>query len=456
VPQTDGPLIGYSLRSINVTQQVTRKFTLSRTEAVTQRYHPSGALSRDGIGSEFNPDQQVTRVALGEGPFKVIGIRANAGFDFEAQHVRMATVHITYGRNPAGTGPLHAVNIALDKDNPSGRVQFFADETGTQEYDYFVEFTYDPDRVIGTTPGTAVRSRTFVRETTRIITVDLDRHSPLIPVKVEAGFLKFNEGIIQQVQVRVAPTSTGEGRTMILDQNRSGDVVQIVPVDPAMRQYYMRQEFKFKNHTTVLERHDVTDTQVVVNEPSDLIFRMVPQLNDPWNLVKEVLFDAHYVHADNNREMATLHLDSNSPKSEFAVVLRPGDARVWEARPRFVMKTGEPIEARMQQFVDITEPLIGLTQAGLRVALVELLDESIFTGDLLGIKMTFGQDVEDPSLPSVTMLLKAGRTSGAVVVPGVAAGSAVSVAMEVLRRGLPPQRSLASLRPAETTLYVNL
>ncbi|HEY2292732.1 MAG TPA: hypothetical protein VGM86_18680, partial [Thermoanaerobaculia bacterium] len=456
VPQTNGPLIGYSLSSIDVTQQVRRTFTLNRSEAVTQHYHPSGALGHDSIGAQFDAARQITRVALGEGPFKILVIQALAGFDFATNFIRTARVHIEYGTNPNGPGPLHAVDIVLTKDQTRGQTQFFADDSGSQAYSYFVEFTYDHERVVGAS-GQAIRSQTFTNQIGRSITVDLARHSPLIPVEVIAGRLNFLEGIIQQVQVRVAPTAAAEGRIIVLSPTNSRDILYVLPADPAHPVYFMRQTFFFKDESTTVERADMVDTQVVVNEPSDLIFRMIPQWVDPWNLTKEILVDASYTHLDGARERATLHLKPDTPRSEFAILLRPNDPHEWDAVPRFLMNAGEPIAASPQHYVT-NEPFVGLTQSGLRVVAVELLeDPSIFSSaGLLAIKVSLGHDVTDPAQPAAALLLKASRTSGSIVVPGVAAGAPVSVAVDLLRHGLPPTHTTMTLGPAETTLYVTL
>jgi hypothetical protein len=455
VPKTDGPLIGYSLRTIDVSQEVKRTFTLNRTEAVTQHYHPSGPLSRDGIGASFDPAQQITKVALGEGPFKILVIKALAGFDFAAHFIVSATVHIEYP-SAAGNPPVQqALDIELTKDKTAGQVQFFADDNGDQAFRYWVDFTYDPDRVVGGA-GQAVRSAVFEGVLERSITVDLDRHSPLIPVEVLAGQLNFEEGVIKQVQVRVAPTAGTEGHTVLLGPTSSRDMVYVMPAG-ASRTYYLRQTFFFKDDSTSIEKTDCVDTQVVVNEPADLIFRMVPQFVDPWGLVKEVLVDATYTHSDGTAETATLHVTPDRPRSEFAVLLRPGDPRTWSAVARFVMKVGDPLTGPTQTF-QAGEPFVGLTQAGFRVVAVELLeDPSIFgPSGLLGIKLTFCSDLNDPAQPRAEMLLKATRTGGAVVVPGLSAGASVQIAVDVIRHGVAPDHSVQILGPSETTLYLSL
>lgn len=455
VPQTDGPLIGYSLRMINVEQLVERTFTFNRTEAEVQHYHPSGILSRNGIGPDFDPSKQITRVQIGEGPFKLLIIKVQAGFDFSVRHILSAKVHIEYGVSRTGSGPMHALDVVLTKEKPNGQVQFFADDAGTQEYSYFVEFTYDPDRVVGVS-GEAIRSQMFTSVKTHSITVDLDLHSPLIPVEVMAGVINFREGIIKQVQVRVAATKTAEGRIIVLSADSARDLVYVMPADQSNRVYYMQQTFFFKDDATTIERQNVTDNQVIVNEPTDLVFRIKPKLIDPWNLIKEALVDATYQHSDGEREIVTLHCEKEGPASEFAVLLRPGDRREWNMAPRFVLKEGEPVTAQSKHVTE-SEPFVGLTQAGLRVAGVELLDASVFDdSQLQGIKTTFGGDLSDATLPVVTVLLRKARTNANLIVPGLFAGAPVSVAIEPIFKNQPAQRKVMTLGPSETTAFVTV
>jgi hypothetical protein len=121
------------------------------------------------------------------------------------------------------------------------------------------------------------------------------------------------------------------------------------------------------------------------------------------------------------------------------------------------MRAVDPIIASSRHFA-VSEPFISLAGSGFRVATAELLeDPSIFqNGDLLAIKVLFGQDVSDRTLPVATVVLRANRISGSVVVPGVAAGAAVSVATVLLRRGQPPVRTTSELAPSESTLFVTL
>jgi len=457
MPQTDGPLIGYSLRSIDATTQTKRTFKFDKAEATSYHYRPSGALAANRIGSAFDASKQITRVALGQGPFKIIDIKMQAGFDFDLYAIKTATVRIQYGKKPDGTF-MQALAIPLTKDKPSAQTQFFADDAGTQTYTYWIEFTYDPEHIIGTTPGHVLSSPVFENVDTRSITVDLKVHSPLIPVQVTPGVLSLTNGLIKQVQVRVAPTPTSEGRVVQLDaQHTAGERLFVVPANPANRVYHLQEKFFFQDGSTTVEKPGLSDPQVIVNEPADLVFKMIPQLVDPTGLVKEVLVDAVYRHNAGAEERSTLHLTSQHPNAEFAVLLAGSDPKEWDASFRFVMNAGDPLESPSQH-IKLTEPLVTLKKAGFKVVTVSLLDETLFTTtpDLMGVRVTLGANLADPAKPVATLMLRPNRPSGSVVVPGVLPDAVVSVAVEALRHSQPPQKTTSTLAPAEQELYVTV
>jgi hypothetical protein len=348
--------------------------------------------------------------------------------------------------------------IGLDATQTSGQVQFMANEAGSQTYEYWVEMVYDPDFVVGPMPpATGRRSATFT-ETGRHIAVNLEQHSTLLPVKIEAGNLRFTEATLRQVQVRLSPIATGaEAHTVKLDATTQSAMRYIVPAVPATPTYHMRQTFFFRDDQATFDFADQTATQVLVNEPADLVFRMKPRLVDPTGLVQEAVVDASYTHLSTAVEQAVLHLTPEAPSSEFAVLLAAGDPTVWSARPRFVLSGRDPVEAPSVLTFTSPEPFIGLKQAGLRVVHVELLeDPSVFTGDLRAIRVILGRDVNDATLPTVSVTLRQAATSGVVIVPGVTAAQAVSVAVETLRSGSAPARRVDTLAASDETYFVML
>lgn len=455
VPKTNGPLVGYSLREISESQQVKRTFAFNRTQAVTRNCNPNGALSHDLMGAAFDPAKQITRVALGQGPFKILVIQANAGFDFATHSIVTATVFITYGQNPNGE-PRESLTIRLDKDHTSGQVQFFADDEGTQSFNYQVEFVYDADKIVGSANRT-VKSPLFKDVTQRSITVDLARHSPVIPVEVVAGQLQFNDNTVKQVQARVAASPNDEGHTVLLSVANTREIVNVFPTNPAQPNYYVREEFFFQDTSTVVEKAGLIDKEVIVNEPSDQILRISPQISDPNGLVTEILFDAEYTHKDGVVEKATLHLKPGGPKSNFDIHLRAGDVKEWDGTARFVMQSGEPMMGPTQHYL-LDEPFVGLSQSRFRVATAMLLeDPSIFTNnDLLAIQVTFGLDLTNPSSPSSSVLLRSNRTQASMVLPGVSQTDPLQVSVQFMRHGQVPTTRTTSLAANQSTIYITL
>jgi len=90
------------------------------------------------------------------------------------------------------------------------------------------------------------------------------------------------------------------------------------------------------------------------------------------------------------------------------------------------------------------------------VVTVSLLNENLFTTtpDLLGVRVTLGANLNDPAQPVATLMLRPNKTRGSVIVPGVLPAAGVSVAVESLRQGQPPQKTTSTLAPAEQELFV--
>lgn len=458
-PSIDGPLVGYSLRMMDITQQTKRSFLLNRAEAVIQHYHPAGILSRDGIGPQFDPKQQMTLVALGEGPFKIVVLTASACFDFETYHILKAEVHIEY---PSDNGELQQLPpIPLNKDTLKGQIQFFANNPKVQEYRYYVEFSVDPQYVIGAA-GKTIRSATLRSGLDdRSISVTLYEHLPLIPVELVAGTISFSDTGLKQVQVRIAltPESNSEGRTLFLPSTEKRQILLVMPADSTHRTYFMRQTFFFKEDSIFTDHPEMTDAQVVVNDPEEHVLRISPRLVDPWGVVDEAVVDISYTHQDGDRktENATLSLLPATPRGMYPVILRPRDTRQWSAITRFIVKK-TPLPPWTQTF-QISEPFLGLSEAGFRVVAIELLEDPvIFAGSepqVLAIRLTLGKDPKDHQLPQATSILRKGQLSDTVVVPDVGLNESVNVLVEVISR---QKRTsfIQTVSPGENTFFVTL
>lgn len=458
VPTNASAGIGYSLRNIEASEQVKRTFDLTRTSTTRQRYTAGGAITGQNIGASFDPATHVTHVALGQGPFRLFQLQARAGFDFASAKVRSCKLHVDYPSAGGGAAAYTtSVEIALDATTPSGKAQFMANEAGDQTFDYWVEMVYDPDVVIGAASPTGFRTEVFSGQRERELMLSLDKHSPLLPVHVEAGLLSFSDTTLRQVQVQLSPAAGAEAHTIKLDATHASALRYIVPTNPADPTYHMRQTFFFRDDQATFDLPAQRTTQVVVNEPADLVFRMRPRLVDPSGLVEEVLLDASYTHTGGVIEQAVLHLTPAATSSDFTVLRGPADPSTWSGRPRFILRGREPVEAPSTLGYTSPEPLVGLTQAGLRVVYVELgEDPSVFTGDLRAIRIVLGANVDDATLPATSVLLRAGTTRAVAIVPGVAAGAAVSVATEVLRSGAAPTRTVTTLAGGSENVFVLL
>lgn len=454
VPSNASPGIGYSLRSIQASEQIKRTFDLTRTTTSRQTYRAAGTISGGNIGADFVPASHVSLVPLGQGPFKLIQIEAAANFDFAASKVMSCKVHLDY---PDRLSPTLSTDIKLDATHTSGKVQWMANEAGVQTFDYWVEMVYDADVVIGPALPDGYRSRVFIGQRDRHLMINLDQHSPLLPVHIEPGLLTFSDTTLRQVQVRLSPDPLTEAHVIKLDGSHGSAIRYIVPKNPLDPTYFMKQTFFFRDDSATFEYPDQRTTQVVVDEPQDLVYRMRPRLVDPTGLVEEAVLDASYTHASATVEETVLHLTPDAKTSEFTILRAPADGNTWTARPRFVLTGRDPVEAPTTLTFTSPEPFIGLKQAGLRVVHVEMLDDaSVFTGDLRAIRVIMGPDVNDAAQPTTSVTLRAGHTTGVAIVPGVGATGAVSVATEVLRSGQPPARTVSTLPGSDQTFFVVL
>ena len=112
-------------------------------------------------------------------------MEVRASFDFDEYDVREAVVHISYGyKGEKGdrSKRVHEHSLTLDKNNLSDKIKFFVDDHGTLTYDYQVEFIHNTGSIIGS-PETKVTSQLFEDEIRRDLSINMDTHSPLIPVR---------------------------------------------------------------------------------------------------------------------------------------------------------------------------------------------------------------------------------------------------------------------------------
>lgn len=409
--------VGYRLRRREISQQIKRKFTFNKAESKTIKYHPNGALSL--AGTAFDADKQLLMVTLGEGPFKEIELEVRASFDFDEYDVREAIVHISYGyKGDEGdkTKRLHEHSLTLNKTNLNDKIKFFVDQYGTLNYDYQVEFIHNTGSIIGS-PETKITSQLFENETRRDLSINMDTHSPLIPVEIQAGELQFSDDSIRSVQVFLAPSKGSNGRTTILNQGSTQMKRYLIqPPEENKYDYYLRQEFFFKDEKLVFEEENIKDSQVVVDRPFARIFNITPNLANSNNLVKQVLIDIKYTAADNEEKVTTLSLTPEESSKSFAVLVEEEDSRNWEGRSRFILNDGRLFEGNWVNY-DTEQPFINLDNSGFRTVKVEtLLGPTTFTGRIVALQITINST--DPEmLGTAVLFLNQSKVSDVAIIP---------------------------------------
>lgn len=409
--------VGYRLRRREISQQIKRKFTFNKAESKTIKYHPNGALSL--AGTAFDADKQLLMVTLGEGPFKEIELEVRASFDFDEYDVREAIVHISYGyKGDEGdkTKRLHEHSLTLNKTNLNDKIKFFVDQYGTLNYDYQVEFIHNTGSIIGS-PETKITSQLFENETRRDLSINMDTHSPLIPVEIQAGELQFSDDSIRSVQVFLAPSKGSNGRTTILNQGSTQMKRYLIqPPEENKYDYYLRQEFFFKDEKLVFEEENIKDSQVVVDRPFARIFNITPNLANSNNLVKQALIDIKYTAADNEEKVTTLSLTPEESSKSFAVLVEEEDSRNWEGRSRFILNDGRLFEGNWVNY-DTEQPFINLDNSGFRTVKVEtLLGPTTFTGRIVALQITINST--DPEmLGTAVLFLNQSKVSDVAIIP---------------------------------------
>ncbi len=423
--------VGYTLRRREISQQIKRKFTFNKSEAKVFKYHPNGILSV--AGTAFDADKQLQLVRLGEGPFKEIELEVRASFDFDEYAVRQAVIHISYGyKGDKGdkSKRVHEHSLTLDKNNLSDKIKFFVDDYGTLSYDYQVEFIHNTGSIIGS-PETKVTSQLFEDEVRRDLSINMDTHSPLIPVEIQTGELQFNDEGIRSVQVFLAPSKTANGRTTILNSTNAAMKRYLIhPPRENQYDYYLRQEFFFKDEKLIFEEENIKDSQVVVDRPIARIFNITPNLANSNNLVKQTLVDIKYITADSEEKGTTISLTPETPTKSFAVLVEEEDPRNWRGRSRFVLNDGRLLEGNWINY-DTEQPFINLDNSGFRtVKVVTLLGPATFSGKLAAIEVNLSST--DPANPGSTVLfLNQSKLEDVAIIPDMPVTVALSATVRI-------------------------
>lgn len=446
--------VGYTYRRREISQQVKRTFVFNKAEAKTIKYHPNGALTV--ANTAFDVSKQLLLVRLGEGPFKEIKLEVRASFSFEEYDIRETIVHISYGyRGDEGdkNNRLHEHSLSLNASNISDKIKFFVDEYGTLSYDYYVEFIHNTGSIIGS-PETKVTSQVFEDETKRDLSINMDTHSPLIPVEIQTGEIQFEDEGIRSVQIFLAPEKDANGRTTIFKEGNTALTRYLIhPPKENQYDFYVRQEFFFKDEKLVFEEENIKDSQVVVDRPLARIFSITPNLAVSQSLVKQALVDIRYTAADSEEKTTTLNLTPEQPSRSFAVLVEEEDSRNWMGRSRFVLNDGRLLEGDWINY-DTEQPLINLDNSGFRTVKVKtLLGSNTFSGSIVALEITLNSISEDHPGSTVLFLNETSLEHTAIIsdVPStIALNAAVRVfsndgSIEELSFMVPPNAPLLML-----------
>jgi len=388
--------IGYTMKHRSISQQIKRKFVFDRISAIKNTIHPGGALSIDG--TNFNHDEQVQLVRLGSGPFQQIDLEIRSALDFEQYRIQEAIVHVSYGyKETVGDkdNMKEHDSFLVNPTKPRTFVSIPVDDFGTLTYDYYVEFIHEPGSIIGT-HQTKIQSRKFEDVTERDIAVNIDDHSPLMPVEIQVGSLQFSDEGIQSAQIFLAPNEETNGRTAVLRSDSPPvNKFLIQPADADTLEYYKKETFFYEGEPIEVESSEQKDTQVIVNTPRSKLYTIAPNLVDPAQLVDQALIDVRYVNADDVERKATIRLDQENKRKEFVIRVEDDDPRSWFGKARYILTNGEILTTEEANF-DVAEQIFSLQSTGFRVFKVStLLRDATFTGNISAIEVeitTIGDD----------------------------------------------------------------
>jgi hypothetical protein len=429
---------GYSLKHRSISQQIKRTYIFNKAEAKLHAYHPSGALSLEG--TEFDADSQVQLVRLGDGPFKEINLEIRSGLNFSEFQIREVIVHISYGyreNNGDKTKRKHEMSIMINETNPRKFVSFFVDDFGTLDYDYFVEFIHEAGSIIGT-HETKIRSRLFEDVTVRDIAVNIDDHSPLIPVEIQPGHIVFSDDAVQSAQVFVAPKKDANGRTVIF---KEGELelkkFLIFPAAEDKYVYFKREKFFFKEDAVEEEYENLTDSQVIVNRPETRVLNISPILVNNNNLVAKAVVKVRYENAAGEELMRSLVLtsqDGNEPAKSFSIIVEEDDPRTWNATTQFLLANGDLLDGLEQEY-RIEEPFISLESCGLKVLKVStMLGAETFIANIAAVQVQIFENDAAGENPLETIILRSTKIDDTVVLKGVRVDDPLSAVVNVFKK----------------------
>src|SRR5829696_509141 len=175
------PQAAYTLRNISQQEQRTVTYNLTQVTAQKQTVAPQSFIqflsSREELGA------RVHEVDLGAF-FQRIDVNVNAtDIDFARDGIEQVGVQLRYGKRPDGTAPKDTAQVVLRTPDDKLDVTFFADDAGTQTYEYKLTVDYTSGFGIGATTPRVEGPWTATE--TRSLAVHPSSLSPVLPLSVE-------------------------------------------------------------------------------------------------------------------------------------------------------------------------------------------------------------------------------------------------------------------------------
>jgi len=429
--------VGYTLRRRKITKQVKRVFEFSKAAASRFEIYPQDVLNlRD---TDFDPTEQVKSYNTQDGPFKERSLEIKVNFDFEAYAIEEVVVHVEYGY--AGSKGdksrrLHYFSRRFTKDKTDVKLEFFVDEYGSLDYDYYVEFIHKANSIIGT-HEIKIQSDKFIGETESVISVNLTEHSPLLPIDIQLGDIDFEDEGIRSVQLFLAQDKEASGRTVIFNNSKKEDQKFLLypSIDEnGMPTYYYKTDFFFQGDRLVNEVENHKDSQIVINATDTKIIKIAPLLANV-GIIDKALVDVEYTDPDGDIKQTVLDIsnttDATSPKA-FSVLGDEEDKIEWKGRTRFLLKEGRLLEGDWIMY-DNTQPIINPNNSGFRVVSINTFGAATFGPNNAALMINVFDPINrDNTITNV--LLLPDKTTGHVILEDIPENSSLTAEVNIYKK----------------------
>lgn len=186
--------IGYTLKRRDISEKKKRTYIFDQDQAQLFKYNPSGILTSSG---ELDANQ-LTYVALGEGPFKTVKIQITSNVDFDAFGINEIVLECLHSyKDDMERDITLAVPVNLNKEHPKEEIYF----KSSHFYDsgngltYTTKFLFKDGKVLG---GTGMLTE-LVNESkdspthNLAITINPNDVEKATPIAIQVGNLRFTD-----------------------------------------------------------------------------------------------------------------------------------------------------------------------------------------------------------------------------------------------------------------------